>query len=246
MGDKGFTLQEIRVEGFKGFTESQAIPLSGRHVFILGPNSFGKSSIVEAMRWGLFGSTRRPGEVVANQSYTGSCKVELLLDRHDGGWTLKRTLIRGVSGGSDADITDGSGQSHPLREVLPQLESAPAGEGMHVVYSAQSAPLRRMPEDISAFERVILSCLGLTDARIAISRLQEFVEERQEPTERTLAEEASEKRRGIEAQLSRLTEQRRGIIQNPPWGGGPVPVRADTMRGLEQFVRELGSVKSFV
>lgn len=137
MDRKGFRVQRVRVEGFKGFTAGKTIPVNGKHLFILGPNGYGKSSIIEAIRWGLFGSTRRPGEVVANQNYLGNCRVELVLQRGDGDWTLKRTLIRGVSGGSDADIVDKAGQSHPLREILPQLQSVPAGEGMHIVYAAQ-------------------------------------------------------------------------------------------------------------
>ncbi|MCL0034367.1 hypothetical protein M1N21_00355 [Dehalococcoidia bacterium] len=241
MNGRGFRLQQIRVEGFKGFTVSQTIPINGKHLFILGPNSYGKSSIVEAIRWGLFGSTRRPGEVVANEGYTGSCRVELSLERGDGRWNLKRTLIRGVSGGSDADIVDKLGQSHPLREVLPQLESAPAGEGMHIIYAAQSAPLRRPAEDVSPFERTIYSYLGLTDVRVAISRLEDFIE-LQEATEKRLGEKVDEKRNSIESELSRLIEQRRRIIENPPWGGGSIPTQEDTTKRIEEFVKELSAV----
>ena len=241
MNGRGFRLQQIKVEGFKGFTASKTIPVNGKHVFILGPNSYGKSSIVEGIRWGLFGSTRRPGEVVSNQGYAGSCRVELLLERGDGEWTLKRTLIRGVSGGSDADIVDKFGQSHLLREVLPQLESAPAGEGAHMIYAAQSAPLRRLAEDISPFERTIYSYLGLTDVRAAIIQFEQFTEV-QENTERELAEKVDEERNNIELELSRLTEQRRRIIENPPWGGGSVPTQADTTSRIEEFIKELSAV----
>ena len=116
MDNKGFTVERIKIEGFKGFLTSQTLPVNGKHLFILGPNGFGKSSIVEAIRWGLFGSTRRQGEVVANQRYAGSCRVELGLKRGDKYWTLKCTLIRGVSGGFDADIVDETGHSHNLRK----------------------------------------------------------------------------------------------------------------------------------
>src|SRR5438552_2812613 len=119
MDGKGFRLKEIRVEGFKGFTSKQVVPLDGKHLFILGPNSFGKSSCVEAVRWGLFGSTLRPGEIIANQNYTGRCHVELVLLRDDGEWTLRRSLIRGASGGSDASILDNAGKERSLREIIP-------------------------------------------------------------------------------------------------------------------------------
>ena len=239
MNGKGFRLQQIRIEGFKGFTGVKTIPINGKHVFILGPNNYGKSSIVEAIRWGLSGG--RPNEVVANQSYTGSCRVELLLERGDVEGTLKRTYNRGVTGGSDAVFVDNLGQTHPLREVLPQLESALAGEGMHIIYAAQSAPLRRLAEDVSAFERTIYSYLGLTDVPAAIRHLGDFIE-LQEVKEKKLAEEVDEKRNNIESELSRLTEQRDNIIRNPPWGAGSVPTLADTTSRIEQFIKELSAI----
>ena len=67
----GFRIQTVAIEGFKGFTARQVIDFEGRHVFLLGKNGNGKSSIVEAVRWGLFGSTGRRNEIVANRDYTG-------------------------------------------------------------------------------------------------------------------------------------------------------------------------------
>ena len=49
----GFRIKRISVEGFKGFTETQEIDVRNRHVFLIGPNGNGKSSIIEAIRWGL-------------------------------------------------------------------------------------------------------------------------------------------------------------------------------------------------
>ncbi|MFB0557297.1 MAG: hypothetical protein ACETVW_05525 [Dehalococcoidia bacterium] len=241
MDGMGFRLQQIKIEGFKGFTSSKTIPFDGKHVFVLGPNSYGKSSLVEAIRWGLFGSTRRPGEVVANQGYTGSCRVELSLERGDGQWTLKRTLIKGVSGGSDADIVDNLGRSHPLREVLPQLESTPTGEGMHIIYAAQSAPLRRPAEDVSPFERTIYTYLGLADVRMVISRLKDFIE-LQEATEKELAEKVDKKRNEVDSEIGLLTVQRDQIIKNPPWGTGSIPTREDTASKIGQFIGELSAI----
>jgi chromosome segregation ATPase len=97
MNGKGFKLQQAKIEGFKGFTGGKTVPINGKHMFILGPNNYGKSSIVEAIRWGLFGSTRRPGEVVANQSYSGDCRVELQMEQAAQEWTLKRRLVTGTS-----------------------------------------------------------------------------------------------------------------------------------------------------
>ena len=96
----GFRVQTIAIEGFKGFTTRQTIKFDGHHVFLLGKNGNGKSSIIEAVRWGLFGSAGRPNEVVANQDYSGYCRVEITLVRDGKVWNLRRTLNRGTTGGA--------------------------------------------------------------------------------------------------------------------------------------------------
>jgi len=49
--NKGFILQTVAIEGFKGFTNRQSIDMDGKHLFLLGRNGNGKSSILEAIRW---------------------------------------------------------------------------------------------------------------------------------------------------------------------------------------------------
>ena len=77
----GFIVHGVEIEGFKGFTSPKAIDFKGRHVFLLGQNGNGKSSILEAIRWGLFGSAYRPNEVVKNQHYSRDCRVTVKLVR---------------------------------------------------------------------------------------------------------------------------------------------------------------------
>ena len=110
-----FQIETVSIEGFKGFTSRQTVALLGKHVILLGPNSFGKSSVVEGIRWGLFGSTRRPNEVILNQRYAGVCRVELELRRGGEAYTLRRTLVRGATGGSDATMLDSEGREVPIR-----------------------------------------------------------------------------------------------------------------------------------
>ena len=86
---------------------------------------------------------------------------------------------------------------------------------MHIVYAAQSAPQRRAVEDLKPFEQTLYSHLGLTDVRIAISRLEEFID-KHTLLEAALGKEVDEKRNFLEAELSRLTEQRQRLIENPP------------------------------
>ncbi|MEK7281444.1 MAG: AAA family ATPase, partial [Chloroflexota bacterium] len=177
MKSSGFRIMEVSIEGFKGFTKKQSLHVEGKHLFLLGPNGYGKSSVLEAIRWGLFGSTRRPGEVVLNHTYPELCRVELLLNQGGKSYRLRRTLLRGVTGGTDPRLFDEFGQEQNLKDVMPQLDSAAAGEGMHLVFTAQAAKQKKAVEDLKPFERTLYSYLGLTDVRVAIDRLNTFVQE---------------------------------------------------------------------
>ena len=164
----GFRVQTVTIEGFKGFTTPKVVDFKGRHAFLLGQNGKGKSSIVEAIRWALCGSTGRPNEIVANRGYHTRCRVEVALIRDGKQWSLRRTLIRGVSGGNYAELTDEHGQNHPMRDVLPQLASLDAGEGTHIIFAPQSVPLRRQPSDLTPFEAIfIMQVVLLASAAIA-------------------------------------------------------------------------------
>ena len=77
----GFRIGRITVEGFKDFTTRKEVDLQNRHVFFLGSNGNGKSSVIEAIRWGLFGSTNRPNDIVANRKHATRCRVEIGLLR---------------------------------------------------------------------------------------------------------------------------------------------------------------------
>ena len=46
-----FRIDSITIEGFKGFANRQTVSVNGKNLFIFGPNGFGKSSIIEAIRW---------------------------------------------------------------------------------------------------------------------------------------------------------------------------------------------------
>ena len=54
-----FRIKNVAIEGFKAFTKPQSFDLDGRHVFFFGENGLGKTSVVEAIRWCLFGLASR-------------------------------------------------------------------------------------------------------------------------------------------------------------------------------------------
>ena len=234
----GFRIQNIAVEGFKGFTTHTEIDLQGRHAFLLGKNGNGKSSILEAIRWGLFGSTGRPNEIVANRGYAGRCRVELALMREGKQWKFRRQLIRGASGGSDAELTDEHGQEQPIREVMPQLDSLDAGEGTHIIFAPQAAPLRRQSEDLSPFERTVFNHLGLTHPRSLLSQLDGFLVS-QELAEHSLGEKLTEARSEIDKQIAELERQRGRILSSPPWEDSRSPTLSESENKVRALFEEI-------
>ena len=235
----GFSVQAVSMEGFKGFTSRQEVDVEGRHLFLLGQNGNGKSSIIEAIRWGLFGSTGRPNEVVDNRSHSGACRVILSLTRDKKRWNLQRTLIRGISGGSDATLTDEAGQEHRIREIMPQLDSVDAGEGTYIIFSSQATPLRRQPQDLTPFERTVINHLGLTHPRSLLSEFDEFLVN-QCLTEQRLGERLNEVRDEINNQISAIENQRGIITSSPPWEGNQQPSRIQSEKKVKDLIAEIG------
>ena len=235
---KGFLVQSVAIEGFKGFTKRKEIDFDGRHAFLLGQNGNGKSSIIEAVRWGLFGSTRRPNEVVANRAYGARCRVDLTLISEGTKWHFRRTLNRGTTGGSDAVLTDEHGQEHPIQAIMPQLDSVDAGEGMHIIFAPQSTPLRRQPEDLTAFERTVFNHLGLTHPRSLLSQLRNLLDD-QELVEKDLGERLTNARHDIDSDIDRLVHQRGIILGAPPWDGDRSPTVAQSEIKVRDLLTEI-------
>lgn len=234
----GFRIQNVRIEGFRGFTARREIDLDGSHAFLLGQNGSGKSSVIEAIRWGLFGSMNRPNDVVANRGYSGRCRVEIVLMSEGKQWNLRRTLLRGVTGGSDPVLTDENGEVRNIREIMPQLDSVESGEGTHIIFSSQAIPVGRQPADLSSFERTVFRHLGLANPRALLSRLNEVIS-RQELTENNLGSRLTEARSDIDKQIAVLARQRGTILRIPPWGGECQPTVSESETKVRALIKEV-------
>ena len=234
----GFRILSLTIEGFKGFTVPKEIDLKERHVFLLGKNGNGKSSIIEAIRWGLFGSINRPNEVVTNIGYTGKCRVTLMFRRDNILWNFDRTLIRGVGGDTDAILTDEEGKIHSIREVIPRLDSTNTGEGMHIILSSQSAPLRRQPADLRPFERTVLRHLDLLRPQSLRTHLLNSLNG-QRSSEEDFGQEIQKSKEGLDDRVHDQNQQRRGILQAPPWGNTPPPTIRQSEEKARQLIQEI-------
>ena len=234
----GFNIQSVEIEGFKGFTSPQTIDFEGRHVFLLGRVGKGKSSIVEAVRWGLFGSVSRRYEVVRNTRYAGDCRVVIILVCDGEPWNLRRTYNPGTGRTSIPVLTDRHGTSHLLSEVMPNLDSLDAGEGAHIIFASQSAPLSRQPTDLEPFEKHIFSYLGLTHPRALLSDLDNFLRD-QSDAEDKLGAEITDARKDIDDQIEQEETRRRNILNAPPWGDGPPPSMGTSEQKVRRFMEEI-------
>ena len=242
MAGATFRIDKVKIEGFKAFTSEQSFDFGGRHVFLFGPNGFGKTSIVEAVRWCLFGLASRPGEIVKNQFYNGPCIVQMTLNGPDGQWTMQRRL-RTSGGDSDRAIRDPSGNERNLEDVFPELSRIGPREGTHVIYAAQQPSSRRPEADITDFSYVVYRYLGLeevprlSDVLVALSNSWKIQEEEVSGDVDDLGDEIAGRLQEIEEDLSR-------IVADPPWGAELTPANADTRKkidGLALDAEKLGA-----
>ena len=149
-----FRIQRVGIEGFKAFGTPQSLDI-GDHLFIFGRNGHGKSSVVEAIRWCLFGLADRPETEVRNVFYSAAeCRVELDLRGPGGGvWKMQRRLRPG-SGRSDLTILGPDGTAVPQSKVFPHIARLGPREGTHIIFASQQASHRRPQADITDFDKV--------------------------------------------------------------------------------------------
>ena len=152
MPGAAFRIHRLGIEGFKAFAAPQSFEIGG-HVFVFGRNGLGKSSVVEAVRWCLFGLADRPEAEVRNVFYSaGECKVELELEGPGGRWRIQRRLRPG-SGRSDLTIQDPSGTIVPQSKVFPHIARLGPREGTHIIFASQQSTHRRPQADITDFRQ---------------------------------------------------------------------------------------------
>ena len=228
----------MRIEGFKAFAAPQSFEFGG-HIFVFGRNGLGKSSIVEAVRWCLFGLADRPDTGVRNVFYSaGECKVELELEGPEGRWRIQRRLRPG-SGRSDLTIQDPSGTTVPQSKVFPHIARLGPREGTHIIFASQQSTHRRPQADITDFDKVLYSYLQIEDVPDLLNRLDREIEE-QEEIERQCGEEVDNTEESLRSKIDELRNRIDEIVVSTPWPGRPVPTNAETEARIRSFVAECG------
>ena len=64
-------INEIVIEGFRGFNGRRIITLDSSLTLIYAPNSYGKTSISESLEWLLYGSTSKVQRAEFKDEYKG-------------------------------------------------------------------------------------------------------------------------------------------------------------------------------
>ena len=126
-------LNRLTVSGFRGLTTSQCFDFDGEAVIVVGSNGQGKTSLFDAILWGLTGRIPRLGtdpEVVSLYSESGEARVEIELCDDDG--EISR-LIRSSDGERD-EVSfhqaeqvhrDESGEARLHEALWPEAAFAP-------------------------------------------------------------------------------------------------------------------------
>ena len=242
MSGATFRIQRLGIEGFKAFAAPQSLDMGG-HVFVFGRNGLGKSSVVEAIRWCLFGLADRPEVEVRNVFYpAGECKVEVELEGPGGRWRIQRRLRPG-SGRSDLTILDPTGATMPLSQVFPHIARLGPREGTHIILASQQSTHRRLQADITDFDKVLYSYLQIEDVPDLLGRLEGVLEEQGE-IDQQLAEDVDRAEESLRSKLEELRSRSDEILAAKPWPGETVPTNAETDARLRRFVEECaGSLK---
>ncbi len=241
MATARFELDGLTVEGFKAFSIRQDVSFAGKHCFLFGANNLGKSSIIEAIRWCLFGS--EPGSSVRNRFHEGSdCRVELRLRDEAGLWRLERRMRPGdqdTSLDTNLTIRNPDGERVASKEtLLPNLARLGTRAGALVLFSAQQETRSRAYGDLSRFQEVLYAHLGLTEAERFCDQLSALLEEQTE-IERKRSEALEEAKRELGERLTRAETDLAAAVRTPPWELSEAPTRSASTTRIQAFVSDL-------
>jgi DNA repair exonuclease SbcCD ATPase subunit len=227
MNPAKYRINRITAEGFRAFTDPQSLDIDGRNAFIFGLNGQGKSSLIEAIRWALFGSPSGRDIEVRNTFYSkGPCTVSIQLSSQTDTLEITRELRPGTNS-TRQTIRDSAGNVVRVKDVLPQLARIGHQEGTQVIFAAQHATGRQAQVDITDFTRVLCYYLHLEKVPELIESFDSLIEERTEEFHQ-LSQKVEAKQGELRTRLQEVETRLGELLKNPPWGAGASPTEADT------------------
>jgi len=231
-----YRIDSVQIEGFKAFTKSKTIPFGEKNIFLFGDNGSGKSSIIEAIRWCLFGGEKE--ETLRNTFYQGDCRVDLRLNGTDETLEIHRRLRSGL-GKSDVGVLSSKGEEANITDLFPYMSKL-GGEGIYVFTASQLQPTGRSRADISQFGSVIYAYLGLSDIREFLQILGDTLEEYQ-ARKGQLDCDAGALKTDLETRWKEVEQQLEAIEASPPWEGTSLPTTESTHQKINGFLSHLSN-----
>lgn len=125
-------INEVKVSGFRGFTKEQQFNLSSPVTIFYGENGRGKSSLLNAIEWCLFGNQivgkntgirERIDWEIKNRTDKGECYVELKMEEDGQIYLLKRKLISKTKEEVEICLPNGDGdlKGEAAKQKLDEL-----------------------------------------------------------------------------------------------------------------------------
>lgn len=211
-------LTSISIGGFRAFPKTETIDLDAEVVVVVGANGQGKTSLFDAILWGLVGKVPRLNcsdeDLLSKYSETGSIRVAMELSLPAGG-TLR--VVRTSDGKAQKLAVEEGGKTSDLPEarltelLWPQAttEGSPERAIARSVYLQQDL-LRDFiaaADDQERFAAVseLVGAGKVTDLQLQLDRERNAWSKATNEKKRE-AEEVERGLRALEAQLSRLTD----------------------------------------
>lgn len=157
-------LRNLTLRNYRVF-ESLDLEVPGGLVGIYGANGAGKSSLLEAMTWALYGRARTPKQGIATTGTTGECLVELGFDHDEHHYVIRRT-ISGMNHTVKARVTTAGAVVADGPTEVARYVRALLGMDEHAFRSSVFAEQKQLAafSDHTADHRrrLVLSLLGIT------------------------------------------------------------------------------------
>lgn len=234
-----YRIEAVEIAGFKAFSTPQIVPINGKTTFIFGENSLGKSSIVEAIVWCLYGTETG----VRNQLYKGPCYVNLYLTESANSSKISRIQRRmhQTDNESDVDVYSPDGTRKNITDFIPQLKKLEHGPGTRVIFAEQE-PGRRYSHDLNNFEELIAAYLGLDIAYSLIDWLARFIDNQEAIFNTQVRSQEKEIHDEIQKRVQVVHERIKMITGQPPWDSKFPPSESETSEKVRSFFKNISSL----
>ncbi len=211
----------LGIEGLRSFRKQVEIDFGDRdQIAVVGDTGAGKSSILEAMTYALYGKTSFAGHVNQDLMNDTSDKMRVVLRFRVSGqeWEAVRTLRRDAKGqvkpsgarlrllGKDGEPLEVVDQVRPVNERVVQLIGLDSDAFLRTVVLPQGRFARLLVEDRPADRSKVLRQLWPTDALEAVGELASDALHDVAQIRAQLGQKASDCPEDPEAHLAQLSE----------------------------------------